>query len=222
MQILYKQIPYNLKLNNPKMNNRSPSIKGMAISKLSVTLILSLLIFPLNVTAQDFYSSDSTRAARVRAEMEKRGDSGSGSFTGITTRLGNEPVRRVDFFICNHSSHDNISVAHSVLATENRKVTGWINVEKKKCRLIVRRQTHVKYYAFSGKTTWSGKNLLWEDQPLTWVDPYALCVDVRSRFEVVSDLETCPDSYTRVRFHSADLESRDKDKDGRFYLKLKD
>ena len=209
-------------LNNLRMNDRSPSIGRMETFRLYATIILSLLIIPPNVTAQDYYSSDATRAKKLQEEMGSRGNSGSGSLAGSITRSGDEPVRKVDFFVCNHSSRHNISVAYGALAYPNERVSGWTNVRKGECKLVMARQTYVKFYAFSGKATWSGKNLLWEDEPLTWVDPYALCVDLKNRFEVATDLEACPDGYTRVRFHFANVESRDEDKDGRYFLKLRD
>ncbi len=207
-------------LNNLRVNDRSPSIKGPKKFGLFATMILSVLILHSNVTAQDYFSSDATRAKKLQEETGSRGDSGTGSLAGATTRSSDKPVRRVDFFVCNFSSRENISVAYSVFA--DQKVRGWKNVKKGKCKLVIARQTFVKFYAFSGKATWSGKNLLWKDQPLEWSDPYALCVDLQHRFEVATDRKACPDGYTRVRFHFANVESRDEDKDGRFCLKLRD
>ena len=209
-------------LNNPTMTERSSSIGEFKTFRLCATMILSFLILSSNVTAQDYYSSDATRAKKLQEQTENRSDIGSGSFTVFTIPPGNEPVRKVDFFVCNFSSYNNISVAYSAFAGQNQKVAGWRNIKMGKCELVMARQTYVKFYAFSGKASWSGKNLLWEDEQLTWVDPYALCVDLKNRFEVATDLMTCPDGYTRVRFHFANVESRDEDNDGRFFLKLRD
>ena len=209
-------------LNNPRMSDRSSTIGRTETIKLCAMIILSLPIISANVAAQDYYSSDATRAKNLQEEMGSQKNNGSGSFFGSSTRTGDEPVRKIDFFVCNYSGRNNISVAYSARAFRNERVKGWKNVRKGKCKLVLARQTHVKFYAFSGKATWSGKNLLWEDEPLTWVDPYALCVDPKKGFDVAADLEACPDGYTRVRFHFANVESRDEDKDGRYFLNLRD
>ena len=147
-------------LNNLRMNDRSPSIGGKGAFSLYATMILSLSIFPPTVTAQDYYSSDATRAKKLQEEMESRGDNGSGSFAVSPTRPSDEPVQKVDFFVCNYSSRHNILVAYSALASQNQRVRGWTNVKKGKCELVMARQTYVKFYAFSGKASWSGRNLL--------------------------------------------------------------
>ena len=208
--------------NNLRMNDRVPSIGETKTSRLYATMILSLLIFSSNVTAQDYYSSDATRAKKLQEKMGSRGNGGSGSLAGSKTYIAKEPVRKVDFLVCNYSSRHNISVAYSAFADQNQRVRGWKNIKRKECKLVMSGQRHVKFYAFSGNATWSGKNLLGKDEPLTWDDPYALCVDLNERFDVSTDLKVCPGGYTRVRFHFANVEWRDEDEDGRFFLKLRD
>jgi len=203
-----------------KTNNRRKSGKRMSISGLWVTTILSLVLLSSDLMAQDYLLSDTTRAEMVRAQREKGGESGSGSFTG-SEGGPNTPVRRADLFICNKSSHDMISVAYSVIESRSGKVKGWKNIGKQKCELVARRQSHGIFYAFGGGRTWSGKNLLWEDEPLTWSTPFAFCIDPRKKFEVASDLKTCPHGFTRVRFYVTDIGWADRDRDGQYYLTLR-
>lgn len=169
-----------------------------------VLTICAIVLISPSISAQDTRAADSLPDESLEGR-DTGGNSGTDSFTTIQML---KPSGGVDFFICNRSSVETISVAYTKMQGNDWMIVGWRNVEKGDCSLLVRSSNDVYYYAFGGRKVWSGNS--------------TMCVDLKDGFSVGTWEKTCPKGFTAKKFQLVSAEARDVDGDKKYFLNLTD